>query len=194
MNDTIKGADERELLPCPFCGHKTAPKMTDSEEYYGEFFDDSSDVFFAVICDASKPKSIGGCGAAGGFARTEEEAIAKWNLRASLGAAQVPDITDVSLMELADRFRFRYAQRGQQHQDFNALCFGRAVIALVQQGAETTSAAQVPSEDARDAARYRFVRVADSVRISSTAARDPIAYDAAIDAAIEALSQQGDAK
>lgn len=37
---------------------------------------------------------------------------------------------------------------------------------------------------AQDAARYRFVRCADTVRISHEAARDPMAYDAAIDAAI----------
>ena len=34
----------------------------------------------------------------------------------------------------------------------------------------------------RDAMRYRFVRTADRVPISSEAARDPVAYDAAIDA------------
>lgn len=33
----------------------------------------------------------------------------------------------------------------------------------------------------RDAMRYRFVRTADRVPISSEAARDPVAYDAAID-------------
>jgi len=36
----------------------------------------------------------------------------------------------------------------------------------------------------KDADRYRFVRSADRVAISTEAARDPIAYDAAIDAAI----------
>jgi len=34
-----------------------------------------------------------------------------------------------------------------------------------------------------DAERYRFVRTADKVRISSDAARDPVVYDAAIDSA-----------
>lgn len=38
----------------------------------------------------------------------------------------------------------------------------------------------------RDAMRYRFVRVADKVPISREAARDPIAYDEAIDRAMEA--------
>ena len=36
----------------------------------------------------------------------------------------------------------------------------------------------------RDAMRYRFVRVADGVRISHEAARDPAAYDEAIDRAM----------
>lgn len=38
----------------------------------------------------------------------------------------------------------------------------------------------------RDAERYRFVRVADRVPISAEAARDPVAYDRAIDAAAAA--------
>jgi len=42
----------------------------------------------------------------------------------------------------------------------------------------------------RDAARYRFVRTADKVAISAEAARDPVAYDAAIDAAIAAEKEQ----
>ena len=36
----------------------------------------------------------------------------------------------------------------------------------------------------RDAMRYRFVRVADEVPISHEAARDPAAYDEAIDRAM----------
>lgn len=36
----------------------------------------------------------------------------------------------------------------------------------------------------RDATRYRFVRVADKVPISHEAARDPVAYDEAIDRAM----------
>lgn len=37
----------------------------------------------------------------------------------------------------------------------------------------------------RDAERYRFVRTADKVGISAEAARDPVAYDDAIDRAME---------
>lgn len=41
----------------------------------------------------------------------------------------------------------------------------------------------------RDAARYRFVRTADGIRISTKAARDPVAYDEAIDAAMHKESE-----
>ena len=41
----------------------------------------------------------------------------------------------------------------------------------------------------RDAARYRFVRTADRIRISTKAARDPVAYDEAIDAAMNKESE-----
>lgn len=46
--------------------------------------------------------------------------------------------------------------------------------------------AEAPENIWRDAMRYRFVRVADGVPISHKAARDPIAYDEAIDRAMEA--------
>lgn len=42
----------------------------------------------------------------------------------------------------------------------------------------------IPDDVWRDATRYRFVRVADGVRISHEAARDPAAYDEAIDRAM----------
>lgn len=43
----------------------------------------------------------------------------------------------------------------------------------------------------RDAMRYRFVRVADGVRISHEAARDPAAYDEAIDRAMRERGCEG---
>jgi len=46
--------------------------------------------------------------------------------------------------------------------------------------------AEAPENIWRDAMRYRFVRVADKVPISHEAARDPVAYDEAIDRAMEA--------
>ena len=43
----------------------------------------------------------------------------------------------------------------------------------------------------RDAMRYRFVRVADKVPISREAARDPVAYDEAIDRAMRERGCEG---
>lgn len=46
------------------------------------------------------------------------------------------------------------------------------------------AAPSIPDDVWRDALRYRFVRVADKVPISHEAARDPVAYDEAIDRAM----------
>ena len=46
------------------------------------------------------------------------------------------------------------------------------------------AAPSIPDDVWRDAMRYRFVRVADGVRISHEAARDPAVYDEAIDRAM----------
>ena len=42
----------------------------------------------------------------------------------------------------------------------------------------------------RDAKRYRFLRAAKNIPISTEAARDPIVYDAAIDAAMLAAAPE----
>lgn len=53
----------------------------------------------------------------------------------------------------------------------------------------TAAALAIDLADARrDADRYRFVRTADKVSISAEAARDPVAYDGAIDAAMRDVS------
>ena len=43
---------------------------------------------------------------------------------------------------------------------------------------------------AKDAERYRFLRAAKHIPISSKAARDPVVYDAAIDAAMLAAAPE----
>ena len=70
---------------------------------------------------------------------------------------------------------------------------GMAYTAMLAAAPLPPAAAPAPTEveDKRDAERYRFVRTADNLQISRQAARDPVAYDAAIDAAIQA--QGGDA-
>ena len=60
-----------------------------------------------------------------------------------------------------------------------------AALAKTTKRVDAHPPAAEPSE-VTDAERYRFVRTADRVAISPQAARDPVAYDAAIDAAIAA--------
>lgn len=61
---------ENKLLPCPFCG-KTETAIWELEGF--EPFN------CCVFCDRTE----GGCGAAGGFGETEDEAIEAWNRRAN---------------------------------------------------------------------------------------------------------------
>ena len=51
-------------------------------------------------------------------------------------------------------------------------------------------APRIPDDVMRDAKRYRFLRAAKNIPISTEAARDPIVYDAAIDAAMLAAAQE----
>lgn len=78
-----------ELKPCPFCSHPTAAKITNSVDFQdlvGGDFDESNAVFYAVVCDASKPNGPGGCGAMGGFAESPAAATTIWNARKKAGA------------------------------------------------------------------------------------------------------------
>ncbi len=61
---TIEAKDY--FLPCPFCGD------SELEIIESEFEDDQDDEGLTVYCD---------CGAQGPAARTEDEAILKWNSR-----------------------------------------------------------------------------------------------------------------
>lgn len=63
--------------------------------------------------------------------------------------------------------------------------------ALVSVSAAERAEASIPDDVWRDAMRYRFVRVADGVRISHEAARDPAAYDEAIDRAMRERGCEG---
>lgn len=51
-------------------------------------------------------------------------------------------------------------------------------------------APSIPDDVMRDAKRYRFLRAAKNIPISTEAARDPIVYDAAIDAAMLAAAPE----
>lgn len=83
---------------CPFCGATHTLKITTAQAlaeedsaYDGEFWEHSDS--FAVMCDASKPGGPGGCGASGGFAPSEAEAIARWDRRPTrgVGAGEASD-------------------------------------------------------------------------------------------------------
>ena len=71
------------LLPCPFCGQTKALEIiTGCELMDGdqEFWEHQE--HWAVFCSAKRPGGKGGCGACGGFAPSQDGAIAKWNTRA----------------------------------------------------------------------------------------------------------------
>lgn len=79
-----------KLKPCPFCGSSVAVRVLDQNEveYREEGDSDYADhPCYQVVCcmndDSPVPTTgwVNGCGAAGGFRKTPEEAIAAWNRR-----------------------------------------------------------------------------------------------------------------
>lgn len=74
--------DENDfLLPCPFCGHKTARGIYSAEEVLGKPRPDDECECYAVVCDGSGPKGPGGCGASSGFKQSRQAAREAWNQR-----------------------------------------------------------------------------------------------------------------
>lgn len=92
-NETVPA--EQLLLPCPFCGKAdTAAVGTSTNIQHDvdcECRDDCED-YFAVFCDASTDSKKGGCGASGGYQKTEALAIAVWNKRATPEPRAEPSI------------------------------------------------------------------------------------------------------
>lgn len=74
------------LLPCPFCGRSDTTRYGRSSEFHEDCDggDGGNDDYFAVFCDASEPRGLGGCGASAGFAKTCEEAAERWNRRSAV--------------------------------------------------------------------------------------------------------------
>ncbi|WP_354686698.1 Lar family restriction alleviation protein [Cupriavidus necator] len=65
----------KDLMPCPFCGKHVASLQYDVDAY-----PDAETLGWYVDCDN---ETADGCGAIGPTARTQEEAIAAWNTRAT---------------------------------------------------------------------------------------------------------------
>jgi len=58
-------------------------KLQSAKEYEEEHeMELSGSGQFNVVCDATNPFGLGGCGASTGFAYSKEEAIKAWNTRA----------------------------------------------------------------------------------------------------------------
>lgn len=81
-----------EIKSCPFCGNSTAVRVVDANEV--DFIKPEDEryeknPYYQVVCcmNEDSPVPIAdwkqGCGAAGGFRQTKEEAISAWNHRAS---------------------------------------------------------------------------------------------------------------
>jgi hypothetical protein len=79
-----------ELKPCPHCGNRTKPKVMD--------WDGAGFPGYEVRCDASGWEGLDerGCGAAGGWGETPDEAGAAWNRRAlsTITPAEVGGLVD----------------------------------------------------------------------------------------------------
>lgn len=72
-----------KLKKCPFCGKIRYVKLMDSNEVEGipvESERYNREAYFTVVCAVGYNKHTG-CGGASGYAKTKEEAVAKWNMR-----------------------------------------------------------------------------------------------------------------
>ena len=84
-NGTSALDDELGVLSCPFCGKAETVELVDSDTFQDlmpwDVEPEGHTLYWAVMCDASKPGGKGGCGASGGFAPTKEAATERWNTR-----------------------------------------------------------------------------------------------------------------
>lgn len=79
-----------ELKPCPFCGGTSALRVLDQNEadlLGAEDENYSENPYYQVVCCMTENSPVPladwqpGCGSAGGFRKTKEQAIATWNRR-----------------------------------------------------------------------------------------------------------------
>lgn len=74
------------IKPCPFCGNSVSPAIYD-ENLLNSCDCVTDNPYYAVVCSINEPPYPvpnweKGCGASGGFAKTELGAVNLWNLRA----------------------------------------------------------------------------------------------------------------
>ena len=76
---------DSELKPCPFCG-ATVVEVTNActlemcinyDQIDCPEYENTGSCYYTVCCDVNR----GGCGASGGYSRTELGAVEKWNAR-----------------------------------------------------------------------------------------------------------------
>lgn len=107
------------LLACPYCGKSDTVSVTDSTEFHMidcecNDVDEGNDRTFAVVCDASRPKGPGGCGASGGFHPTRSAAIAAWNRRIALMTKEKVQSLVARLRARADNAYLSYIDQSRQ--------------------------------------------------------------------------------
>lgn len=70
------------IIPCPFCGNKIAPKVMSIANIEGTVDNEWNESHYAVICDWNDDVTPG-CGASTGYHNeSPEKAIETWNRRA----------------------------------------------------------------------------------------------------------------
>lgn len=101
------------------------------------------------------------------------------------GAQPAPTIAEQDQINAEAAIRSIYGARPKDEALWQTIANGMITPAHIAQ-----SAPSVPEDVLRDAKRYRFLRAAKNIPISTEAARDPIVYDAAIDAAMLAAAPE----
>ena len=120
--------------------------------------------------------------------KSDAESIAMYRKARDERDALRAKIERMERQEPAGKF-IRHSRNGLWEQDgYGDNPDARPLYALP--GAQAQPAPSIPDDVMRDAKRYRFLRAAKNIPISTEAARDPIVYDAAIDAAMLASAPE----
>lgn len=132
----------------------------------------------------------------GSWVGIEERLVSFAALVAAAERATISELLD--RLEVAEKERdFAKTEIARLHDDIRELTDERVLdeedrdrIVAWRQGTSAKPAPSVPDDIMRDAMRYRFLRAARSIPISTQAARDPVVYDEAIDRAMLAAAPE----